>query len=246
MNEISPVIVDPYNYDKRISAIESIELINNFCEFNNIPKPKIEIQNNSRNFGSYYMRSNKIVVNLKKSRCPVRIPGRAWSYTGYKSDLTIGGVIAHEMGHYIDYLKGRKAGYREFYSMSCKENAAEIIEMILSEPAITSYSGNGPQSHRIPETIAESMKLFILNPDLLRKGRPKAYRIMTEVYGLKPVVHKSWEEILINADVKLTNAAGNWIKQKTVKLTTEMQNELYGVREFLGHNTAKTDTESLF
>jgi hypothetical protein len=230
MSIISPIIVDPCNYDKVTAAAECIKLINSFCDFNSIPKPEINMNSKIYGYGQFTHRTNKIDFNLKKCKVPVKAPGYSWSYTGYKADLTVAGVIAHEVGHYIDFLKGNK---KELFSVSSRRNAAEVLKVIIPEKSITSYSGNGDQYHVLSETIAESMKLFILNPDLLREGRPLAYKLMTDVYGLKPVVHLSWQEVLVNANEKLIKSTTNWIKNKSKRLgpkekdmLTQVNNEL--------------------
>jgi len=61
------------------------------------------------------------------------------------------------------------------------------------------------------EAFAEAMKLFILNPDLLRAGRPLRYRFVTEVLSFRPVHDLSWREVLRHAHPKFFTAADQWI-----------------------------------
>lgn len=48
------------------------------------------------------------------------------------------------------------------------------------------------------ERFAESMKLFLSNPDLLKKSCPKRYEFLIKTIGLIPVVKDSWEQVFKN------------------------------------------------
>ena len=167
-----------------------VEIITQFCQFNNIPFPKIIIENRLPYHGMYDGSTQNIYVNVKTAKTPVKTPGFAWSYTGYKADLTPAGILAHEFGHYVDH-------YLKYISKKMK---------LVKESAVSSYEPN--QSER----FAESMKLFILNPDLLKTGRPQRYQFLTQKCNLKPVIVDEWNIVLGNAHEKLITAAKNWIK----------------------------------
>jgi len=168
------------------------ELITRFCTINGIPLPTIKNGNRTDCYGYYTRGSSRIVINEKLCKTPVKTPGYSWSYTGYKADLTIAGVCAHEFGHYVDDVLNR---------ISTKMN-------VKGEANVSSYEPNNS------ERFAESMKLFLLNPDMLRIGRPKRYEFLTRICGLRPVINDTWEDVLCNAHDKLKNAARNWMKIK--------------------------------
>ena len=175
--------------------------IQGFCKLNGITPPKIRTvslyRGESNIFGSYTRGKDEIFVNLFRSRTPIKVPGFSWSYTGYKADLTTAGIAAHEFGHYLDYCLGYPS--------------SSIKRMVKEEKNVSSYEPNAS------ETFAEMMKLFILNPDLLRVGRPTRYRALTETLGFRPYITASWEEVLGNAHPKLIAAAKTWISQGAPK-----------------------------
>jgi hypothetical protein len=180
----------PYPSQPKSQNLEwGIYNIIEFCNINNITPPKIKDSKDNSCYGYYIFGKDSIYINLKLCRVPVKKPGFSWSYTGYKADLTPAGVCAHEFGHYLD-------SFMKYPSKSFTGNG---------EPSVSSYEPNKSES------FAEMIKLFILNPDLLRVGRPKRWEFLTKRLGLKPVNIKPWREILGNADPKLIAAAQSWI-----------------------------------
>jgi hypothetical protein len=202
-------IVDPYNYDIITAVKEVTKQIGTFLDINSIPHPKVELNetSNKGSYGAYYSNSNKIILYPKNTKPPVKTPGYAWSYTGYKSDCTFGGVFAHELGHYIDYYYGRKLNS---YQWSVK--APFVKDVLNIERPVSGYVNKFRNKNtKYGEATAEMFKLFILNPDLLKQGRPHSYNMIVNNMKLQPVVSESWEYILQNAHPKLINAAKNWI-----------------------------------
>lgn len=168
--------------------------ITEFCAFNpNIPIPEIvDTKALGRWFGMYKNNQpRRIFINVAKCRPITKKPGFVWTFPGYKADLTPAGVLAHEFGHLIDLhlnFISRKMNFR-------------------GESQVTSYEPN------LSERFAEAIKVFILNPDLLRQGRPKRYEFMIEKAKLRPVIDDDWETVLCNAHPKIISAARNWIKK---------------------------------
>jgi hypothetical protein len=167
-----------------------------FCKVNKVKIPKIVPTYARGYYGLYVWGSGKLSVNEIKAKPPVTTPGFSWSYTGYKSDLTGAGIIAHECGHYIDEI--------------LKFPSKRIKKAVRGEKAVSSYE---PDRY---EVFAESMKLFILNPNLLKVGRPKRYAFLCEL-GLIPLINDDWETVLAKAHPKLIAAARNWIKAGQAK-----------------------------
>jgi hypothetical protein len=140
-----------------------------------------------------WYRRDTITVNLPRCRPPTRTPGYAWSFPGYKADMTPVGVYTHELGHHV---------------------AAELGLPSLTtwaEPSVSGYEPNGS------EAFAEAFRLFLTNPSLLREGRPRRWSTLTESLGLEPsaLALTPWDEVLRlrGAHERFITAARNWIKR---------------------------------
>ena len=206
-----PLIVDPDDYDKQRAWNEGIALCNAFLDANDVPHPVYRStlspagrrwERRYKKLHGYYRAEQALVaVDVAGSRCPVKTPGYAWSFTGHKSDLTAPGILAHEVGHHVDYCLGVTEEHR-------------LRNRFRGEPSITGYDHGNTSS----EMFAEMMKLFILNPDLLRQGRPRRYLFLTQTCGLRPAFDPdeySWEDVLLFAHDKIISAAKAWIRHGT-------------------------------
>lgn len=188
------IIVDPYNYDKNLAWVEAVSHVKLFLQHNNVNEPTINscapkhTLNKWQGYGLYV--NGNIHVNLKRAKTPVKTPGFSWTYTGYKADLTCAGILAHETGHYVHDVLGKAAD--------------AFLQIVGDEPSVSSYEPT------VGESIAEAFKLFILNPSLLREGRPRRAKFFDET-NLSPVVDVHWREVLRHAHPKLINAAEKWI-----------------------------------
>lgn len=217
------IIVDPNNYNKESMFVKSVQLVQNFFEHNSIPQPKAFSKTRlGDSYGCYEYNTRTIHCNVGKTKFPVKNPGFHWSYTGAKADLTIPGIIAHEAGHHIDacLAKDEKSPKAYIKKKACSKSLtvtskfAEILlcEIYVRENSVSSYEPN------VAEMLAESMRLFILNPELLREGRPMRYKYITDFLGLKPIVTAPWEKILENAHERLIAAQKSWIKNWVRKI----------------------------
>jgi hypothetical protein len=143
--------------------------------------------------GLYYM--GRAFVNVPVTAVPIQKPAmRSWSWPGWKTDRTAIGVCAHETGHFL--VHG--------LSLDIRSWAAEL-KCQPKKPV----SGYAPTAE---EQFAETARLFILNPDLLRKAVPWRYEWLTDVAGLVPVpklLRKGWRKVLGNA--AYDQAAERWI-----------------------------------
>jgi hypothetical protein len=206
------MIVDPYNYDLEQTFKDSVTLIKEFCNVNDIPYPKLDLRdNNIGTFGTFNHKTNLITLYPRNAKTPVKVPGYKWSYTGYKADCTLPGVFAHEFGHYLDSYLATKM----FNQKSAYTSLDKTMQFILDyEKPVSGYIDRFTNKRaKMSEAFAEVMKLFILNPDLLKQGRPKSYEMIISL-GIVPVVTEEWTEILKNAHPKLISAANSWIKAK--------------------------------
>ena len=143
--------------------------------------------------GLYYM--GRAFVNVPVTALPVQKPQmRNWSWPGWKTDRTCVGVCAHETGHLL------------VHALTLNMRAwGEELKRQPKKP----ISGYAPTAE---EQFAETTRLFITNPDLLRKAVPWRYEWLTEVSGLKPVqrlLRKGWRKVLGNSAYDA--AAERWI-----------------------------------
>jgi hypothetical protein len=180
---------DKYNLLER-----GLELISEFSIHNKIRKPRVFIYDgeNKNAYGLFYP-DNVIQINIKSCRTPVKTPGYDWTFPGYVQDLTPYGILAHEFGHYISDRLG-------------KQFRKNFIKIHHIESNVTSSDNRG-----LDEKMAEAARLFLTNPDLLKKGRPLRYQIFREYY--EPIIKHRWKTVLKNAHPKIIAAAENWIKR---------------------------------
>ena len=173
---------DPSKMTKDELAERSVKHIQNFLQMNNLPVPEFvmseypDAKNKFQKTGHYSRKEGKVYLNAANTRNPVMKPGgMQWSYPGYKVDKTPLGVLAHEIGHHIDH------------TIKFDENSFPY-----KGEKVTGYE---PTVH---EAIAESLRLFMLNPDLLHTIAPKRYQFFLD-NGLKPTVKQSWKDVLHGA-----------------------------------------------
>ena len=132
-----------------------------------------------------------VLVDVEKTRWPAYKKGRTWSFPRYKVDKTAMGVVAHETGHHVQAL--RVCGLHEWQR-----------KVLDTEPAVTGYEPTPG------EAFAEAMRLFILNPDLLKVGRPKRFEYLRYVCQLKPLDLGRWNQVLEHAPDHIKQAATRW------------------------------------
>src|SRR5690349_1436766 len=114
-----PIIVDPHGYDQDEAAEQAEAIVQEFCEANRLELPSIQ-RRDCRGYRGYYRAHRHHIDSVAGRRIPasmfwigyvywdphgckrpVKTPGYAWSFTGYKADNTAPGVIAHEVGHHV-------------------------------------------------------------------------------------------------------------------------------------------------
>lgn len=164
---------------------DGVELVKRFCERNDLETPEVRPTKPQRwRFSACaYYRPTYIAIAIERCAAPGH-GGRAWSWPGYVIDRTPYGVLAHELGHHVDYSLSREKG--AYYGDFSKELRAST-----QEKAITSYCPNDA------EWFAEIFRLFVTNPDLLDSYRPKTYKALRERFT--PVVLDPWDVVLKKA-----------------------------------------------
>jgi hypothetical protein len=202
---MEPFIVNPSNYVKEATFARATTYVKEFLALNGMQEPSSitseKFPLKSKDYGLYVYGTTAVSVNLQHTRLPVKKPGFAWSYTGFKADLTAPGVLAHEVGHHVHNLMEMKHGQEKINELLVGVNEREL--------KVSGYEPNAA------ETFAEAMRLFIMNPSLLREGRPVRWAMFTEILGIIPPHDAPWQVILQNAHPRMITAAQGWItKQK--------------------------------
>ena len=161
-----------------------LEFIKQFAELNHIDISKIKfiVKRTKQEVGrdrasgwceyNYKTKKCKITINLPKC-APEAVKPTSFNTNNryWFVNRTPIGVICHEFGHFVHYA---------LTNGKC---------VLPKEKQITSYEPN------IYERFAESIKLFILNPDLLKQYDPKRYEVLINKLNLKPLHNKTWQEV---------------------------------------------------
>ena len=164
-----------------------------WCRLNSIREPIVDIHENGVcPFGvCAYYRNGKIDIWPNMCASP-GMAGRQWSYPGYVVDRTPFGVLAHELGHHVDGQHGPSGG-----TLSHEWRSVD------PEP-LTGYCPNDN------EWFAELFRLFVTNPDLLSRVRPKVFPFFSGRW--KSVELRPWD-IVLDGAVRQISAARNKIKR---------------------------------
>lgn len=180
-----------------------------FCQLNGLPVPAFNPTPRARwvvsacafyrpdteRFRKFTTPGVNICLELCAAPCD-ESPGRNWSWPGSTTDRTPYGVVAHEIGHHVDWLTGEHKG--DYFS-----EFSEQAKAASGEPGLTSYAEQNPA-----EWFAEAFRLFVTNADLLRQVRPKTFAFLRERW--RPVGERSWLESLgANVPAKVVKAMKN-------------------------------------
>jgi len=161
-------------------------LSQDFCINNDIPVPEYKIQSLDST-GLYipatHTKKAQILVNIDVTANPVENPSHMrWSHPGWKTDRTPFGVVLHETGHHIEKIT-RQKGLWKAYNWTVISLRGKKV------------SGYEPDDS---EAFAETMRLFIGNPDLLRRAIPERYNYLCQVLGLQPIVSLDYKTAIGN------------------------------------------------
>jgi hypothetical protein len=138
-------------------------------------------------FGMYD--HGRLYVAVDRATQPQEKRGRVWSYPGHKTDRTVAGIMAHEMGHHV-------------WAVHCKrEDKLAWMGVVKSGPPITSYEPT------YEEAFAETCRLFIMNPDLLAAARPLRYAFVCQRLALRHVTELLWPVVLAGAPDHIVESA---------------------------------------
>lgn len=206
--------------NKEVLYARGLILLEEFCIRNKIHKPNIvRIKKDSRyyflNSCAFYRRktiqSEQKEYNLPEDYClaimvekcaTIGTGGRCWSYPGYVIDRTPYGVLQHELGHHVDlglaYVRG-------VYQLS-----VDLYEKSLEEPLTGYCPGEKGKGQWCSEWFAEMFRLFVTNPQLLMKVRPRTYKELINKF--KPAEDRIWREVLEDAPERTILQAEKKIK----------------------------------
>lgn len=200
-----PYLPDPSTYRKAIAFHEAVDLCRAFLTLNALSHPEYlglppPVRGRWKDRGLYVPAHGdepaRVYVDVVKSVVPVRNPGHSWSFPGNKADLTAVGVVAHETGHHVHQLLGYRQAWRA------------AAAMFPREPPVSGYEPH------LGEAIAEALRLFVLNPELLHEGRPFRWAFVTDVLGLRPLHSLPWQQVLVHAHPRLIAACAGWILRR--------------------------------
>ena len=168
--------------------------INNFkpIEVISIPKEELPVE---ASCGYYDYGDYKIHICIEA--CANTNP--RYSFPSIYSDRTPYGVIQHETAHYVDYLLG------------ITKNNKNLKEM---DKPITNYCPNNT------EWLAEMLRLYITNPNLLMLLRPKTYNYFFNELEIKSPVNTNWKNTIINlgGDERIMDRVKNKINKENKQL----------------------------
>lgn len=170
-----------------------LTLIRDFCTANSLELPAVEVipRKEWPFLPCAYYRPTFIRICVEKT-AHIGTAGRAWSYPGYVADRTAYGVLAHELGHHADVTRSTiKGAYFGNYSRDMRTATREA--------QITGYSPNDG------EWFAEIFRLFVTNPDLLRRIRPKTFALLRQDF--EPVETRDWLDVIKDAPPRTIAAA---------------------------------------
>ena len=172
--------------------------IADFCNANSFSVPEvIVVPKSDWSYGvcAYYRPSYiKICPELCQSPCSEN-KSRNWTWPGSTTDREPYGVLAHELGHHVDWtVSERKGDYYGDFSIATRSKSGE--------KKISGYCPNDA------EWFAEMFRVFVTNPDLLKHLRPITYGLFAEKW--KPVTTNSWaDELGGNVPDRVLRALGN-------------------------------------
>lgn len=182
--------------DKDALFNDGVRLASAWCELNGTSMPTVRrLAHSDRLYHlatCAFYRPTTITIMVEK--CASRgHGGRAWSWPAYAIDRTPYGVIQHELGHHLDHVKSEPAKSRD----DVQSLFSWKIHDASHEPPMTGYLGTDAHAPTFfMEWFAEIFRVFVTNPDLCRRLRPKFYAAMLE-RGLQPVPGGSWNEALL-------------------------------------------------
>ena len=167
---------------------DAVSLMALFCDKNKLAIPELRLTS----LGDWkfdwvpaYYRPQYIDICTTKCSFPAApLRSRNWNWPGATTDKTPYGVIAHELGHHVDWTVS-EVKWRYYGNFSKDLHAAS------GEPPITDY-----EADKFWEWFAECFRLFLTNAALLKLLRPRTYALLRARF--EPVSCESdWKSNLV-------------------------------------------------
>lgn len=196
---------------------KGLELLKKFCFENKIEPPpvtKTSKDNEDRLLQRYYYVGScafyrPVHIYIAVDRCAnLGYGGMAWSWPSYCVDRTPYGVLQHELGHHIDFIKSSTEQIKKEDLFSYR------LYQFSKEKPMTGYLGTDKEDRTFfMEWFAENFRLFVTNPDLCNRLRPRFFKGMLEE-KLNPVVDTDWGDTLrsFEATERIISQAGKKIR----------------------------------
>ena len=185
----------------------TIKEIEKFTELNNIAFDRIIInlldEADDEMYGCYQPTTNQIEIFMKELKNPERSPSRHWSWPGNFIDCTAAGIITHEFGHWFVDDFG--------------------LSMQRVSPYITKKYGIANASSTSEERFVEALRLFILNPMLIKEARPDYWNFFTKVIMLKPIHQQPWRNLFAKAHPRYIDKVERWIEKQKDSLNVKQK-----------------------
>lgn len=172
-----------------------VEKAQRFLDAQGFDYPKYIARNLRAGLTGFYNLKNKIYVDVEACAKPASNPSpRRCSFPGWKTDRTPVGVVCHETGHYISQiLSSNRIHYNSKWEISLKRSKK-----------VSGYEPN------LEEAFAESMRLFILNPNLLKSASPERFVYLHKICKMKLSHRKTVRQVLIHHP-KYIKYANTWV-----------------------------------
>lgn len=170
-----------------------VTLAEAFLRANDLRFPSWRIDPTLKERGHYDPRDESVAVNLTNCDLPLRSPAYRWSHPSGRHDVSPIGVIAHETGHHLHHLLGFSGVPARWY-----------------RGCVSDYEPNWIES------AAETVRVFITNPGLLREALPRRYGVLTGKWGLSPVLTLEWRKLLTDLEAPdgVVEEAESWIREQ--------------------------------
>lgn len=142
--------------------LKAKSIIQDFCELNGIDTPKIVEDLLMKDAGQFrHGTPNVLFYNRKNVNDQVAVRKAG----AFLKDLTVCGTILHEFGHFLDFRAKHKLR-KSFVRL--KEPMVHYHEML------------------IEEDVAESLRLYVCNPMILKHGRPSRFKAISKHFASFP------------------------------------------------------------
>lgn len=175
----------PEHYNKQQAFNDVCHLGAYFCVLNSLTVPafcQVSLVGNALGYASQWS-GRKYLIQIDANKCGKPREGSPpfMSWPGHQYDDTVTGTVAHEIGHIAHWHVSDRI-------TRLRRKEIEVIAMAEPE-VITAY-----EKKNADERWAEAMRLFILNPSLLKKRWPMRFEYLSTLF--LPAVQVSSEEIL--------------------------------------------------